>query len=189
MAISWATFQTTDFYHWFHLAEVGRAPGEGGTVAIHLKPGAFQEWIDLRFTIDGQQMLQGATLRLERAWMEQAGVAAASAIDLSASFLATLAPDFAAARDLADHLRQRLRRNPGTIIGPDALGDSAPLPRTSQQPSMSSPGCGMRRNCACPPSRCICRMPQPPRQHSRFCSLWSTQQRAHSRQEDQRWQA
>ncbi len=127
MVLTWETLEATDLYRWFHLHEVRRAPGDDGTVTVHLQPGAFQEFIDLTFDLDAAQIVRRATLTLDRAWLRQPGIPAASGSDLAASFLGDLAREHATALDLANGIRQRLASAPGTVVRAGALGHPATL--------------------------------------------------------------
>ena len=108
-------------------SEIGRTAGDDDTVTVHLQPGAFQEFIALDITHDAAQNVQRATLTLDRAWLAQPGIPAASGIDFSASFLSDLAREHTAALDLAGGIRQLLLDNPGTIVRAGAPGHPATL--------------------------------------------------------------
>jgi len=150
MALTWRTVEDSDLYRWFHLRESGRVPGDDGTVIVQLHPGAFEAFIAIAIALDAAQDVRRATLTLDRAWLAQPGIPAASGSDLAASFLGDLAREHAAALDLANGIRQRLARNPGTFVRAGALGHPATLSPEVADALAVFTGGGTTPNCVTP---------------------------------------
>jgi hypothetical protein len=120
MAPLWHDVEQSDLFTWFGAYETGRVSLSDGDIALRLKPGGYQEFIDLEIVVDGLQRLKRATLALDRAWIadEQA---APFAIDITKSFVLALATKDSAAGQLAEHLTQLLAMNPRVLRRASAL--------------------------------------------------------------------
>ncbi|MFN8633044.1 MAG: hypothetical protein U0893_04255 [Chloroflexota bacterium] len=89
--MAWSDLERSDFFQWFGVHETGRSATLGsGWQAIRLKPGGYQDAIDLIVYVDTRQRVQRATLRQNRAWVD-GGQTAKLADDLTQSFLLALA--------------------------------------------------------------------------------------------------
>lgn len=59
----------TDLFSFFHFTEVGRRRTPEGFVEVMLKPGGFQEFIDVSVLIDRSTMVHKGILLLDRDWV------------------------------------------------------------------------------------------------------------------------
>lgn len=59
----------TDFFSFFNITETNRAKTEEGIVRISLKPGGFQEHIDIEIKVDEKGSILRADLFLDRDWI------------------------------------------------------------------------------------------------------------------------
>ncbi|HYU19000.1 MAG TPA: hypothetical protein VEQ11_09910 [Chloroflexota bacterium] len=92
MALSWDGFQRSQLFSWVHVHEVGRTSFGDGRVAVGLKPGAFEEQIDLQVDLDAAGAIRTASLWLDRSWLGGPGRGSPFASDIAKSFLAVVAP-------------------------------------------------------------------------------------------------
>lgn len=79
----------SDFFSFFHLAEVGRSePASDGSTVIELQPGAWKQQIALTLTAEADERVRDATLTLDRDWVS-APDTSPLAFDLLKSFVAS----------------------------------------------------------------------------------------------------
>ncbi len=88
---TWDEFVSSDLYGWFHLCEAGREPAGSGLVAVRLAPGAFEASIGLTVILDENATVVGASLALDRSWLDGERAAQASGGDLAKSLIGWLA--------------------------------------------------------------------------------------------------
>ncbi len=92
--IAYDEFGASDFWTFFHLAEVGRrGRDDGGGVLVMLKPGGFQSDIDLHVAVGREDRLVEGLLSVRRSWAigPPFGLNPFS-LDIVRSFIAALAP-------------------------------------------------------------------------------------------------
>ncbi|TFF94099.1 MAG: hypothetical protein EU544_04920 [Promethearchaeota archaeon] len=87
----YSQFKETDFFQFFNLNEVGRER-VAGNERISLKPGGFQEHIDIILDIS-ENLISEARLYLDRIWIGDENSINSFAKDICKSFLAALIPD------------------------------------------------------------------------------------------------
>ena len=66
---SYEEMKQSELFSFFHFTEMGRRPTGSGLIEIHLKPGAFQEFIDASMKVDKAGTLHEGTLYLDREWI------------------------------------------------------------------------------------------------------------------------
>jgi hypothetical protein len=102
--------QASEFFGWFHITpqSEGQSPHDSQHTRVQLKPGAFQDSIDITCEMDTQKRVQRATLRLSDSWARISGGLNPFATDIAASFINALVPPDALAE--VSPLTQRLGR-------------------------------------------------------------------------------
>jgi hypothetical protein len=102
--------QASEFFGWFHITphSEGQSPNGSPLTRVQLKPGAFQDSIDITCEMDAQKRVQRATLRLSDTWARISGGLNPFATDIAASFINALVPPDALAE--VSLLTQRLGR-------------------------------------------------------------------------------
>ena len=90
--LSWEQLKQTDFYSFFNLSEITQEKVSEGKIIKYVKPGGFQEHINLRFWIK-EEIIIKALLELDRAWIGNASHLNPFANDITKSFLSALLPD------------------------------------------------------------------------------------------------
>lgn len=124
---AWTELRRSGFFAWFDLSEVG---GSGRT--IHLKPGGYQDFIDLDVTVDPPDAVRDATLTLDRCWVADERTSP-FAIDITRSFARTFAPDDREVAELAERLWSLLEENPRVVVRagaiPSTVHDCSPTVR------------------------------------------------------------
>ncbi|MFW9808559.1 MAG: hypothetical protein ACFFE6_04170 [Candidatus Thorarchaeota archaeon] len=90
--MSYEELRKSDLFSFFHFSESGRKPMSGGIQEIHLKPGGFQEFIDVRMTVDRSQIVQQGVLYLDRDWIGGPMTISPFGKDLAKSFIAAVTP-------------------------------------------------------------------------------------------------
>ncbi|MHA1723238.1 MAG: hypothetical protein ACTSXH_00135 [Promethearchaeota archaeon] len=88
----WEQLKNTDFYSFFNLNEITQENAPNGRIIKHVKPGGFQEYINLRFWIK-EGIIIKAELELDRAWIGNGSHFNLFANDITKSFLGALLPD------------------------------------------------------------------------------------------------
>ncbi|MBN2230962.1 MAG: hypothetical protein JW779_15360 [Candidatus Thorarchaeota archaeon] len=77
----------TELFSFFHFTETGRRYGLGGLTEIHLKPGGFQEFIDITLKVDRSDGVHEGVLYLDRDWIGSAMTVNPFGKDLAKSFV------------------------------------------------------------------------------------------------------
>jgi hypothetical protein len=114
MALTWAEIERSQLFTWFHCGETGRERSPDGGTVVRLKPGGFQEFIDIELDLDAAWRLRRAALTLDRAWAGGAQ-SRAFADDLAKSFLLVLSPEGSIGRELGTQIDSLLGANPAVI--------------------------------------------------------------------------
>lgn len=131
MRLTLSDIEGSELHSWFGLHEIGRRPSRDGRVAIHLKPGGYQESVDLWVEVDETGAIDQARLALVRAWVDDAATAP-FALDLTKSVVQVLSPDSAVLQRVADHLWQRVGASQ-RVIRRAGAGPSLPPPATGTE--------------------------------------------------------
>lgn len=85
--------QRSELFAFFRLSEQSRSrPSNDGIVTILLKPGGFQEFIDIVVQIDQTGLVRNASLIMNRNWVGDIANANPFAKDITKSFIAVLVP-------------------------------------------------------------------------------------------------
>jgi len=92
--ISYSEFKGTDFFNFFNLKEVNTIidGNKRNLTGIYLKPGGFQEHVDIQLKILHEEILN-AVLILDREWIGNEKSINPFGKDIAKSFLAALIPD------------------------------------------------------------------------------------------------
>ncbi|MHA1964538.1 MAG: hypothetical protein ACXACG_10045 [Candidatus Thorarchaeota archaeon] len=90
--MSYEELRKTDLFSFFDFAETGRKPMSDGMQEIHLKPGGFQEFIDVKMKIDRSQKVHEGVLYLDRDWIGSPMTVSPFGKDLAKSFIAAITP-------------------------------------------------------------------------------------------------
>lgn len=90
--MSYDELRKTDLFSFFSLTETGRRPMADGMQEIHLKPGGFQEFIDVKMKIDRSQRVHQGVLYLDRDWIGGPMTVSPFGKDLAKSFIAAVTP-------------------------------------------------------------------------------------------------
>ncbi len=117
--VTLAELEGSDLYEWFNLAEVGRSAAGPGETCVRLAPGMSGEHIEIAVTIDGAGAVAGASLGLERAWLDGGTIALAGGGDLAKSLLAQLAPADPMLGHVSQQLEAEVAKRAGTITAAD----------------------------------------------------------------------
>jgi hypothetical protein len=112
---TWPELLSSDFYNWFNLSELGRARDRSGWDRVELKPGGFQQFIEILFLVD-QDAVVGASLGLDRSWLDGDRVALANGGDLAKSLLAWLGTADGALPEVSRQLEAAVMAAAGTLV-------------------------------------------------------------------------
>jgi hypothetical protein len=91
--MSYEDLRKTDLFEFFHFSESGRKRVSGDMQEIHLKPGGFQEFIDITMMIDRSQTVHEGVLFLDRDWIGGPMTISPFGKDLAKSFIAAVTPE------------------------------------------------------------------------------------------------
>lgn len=98
--MSYEDLRKTDLFSFFNFSESGRRPMSGGMQEIHLKPGGFPEFIDVKMKVDRSQTVHEGVLYLDRDFIGGPMTVNPFGKDLAKSFIAAVTPP--ADREKAD---------------------------------------------------------------------------------------
>ncbi|MHA2025145.1 MAG: hypothetical protein ACW98U_04505 [Candidatus Thorarchaeota archaeon] len=90
--MSYEDLRKTDLFEFFNFSESGRRRVKGDMQEIHLKPGGFPEFIDVKMMIDLTQMVHEGVLYLDRDWIGGPMTVSPFGKDLAKSFIAAVTP-------------------------------------------------------------------------------------------------
>lgn len=76
-----------EFFTFFNLTESDENRTEKKTIIKNLKPGGFQEYIDIQLMLNSQEEITQATISLERSWTGNADSLNPFAKDIVKSFI------------------------------------------------------------------------------------------------------
>jgi hypothetical protein len=83
----------TELFTFFRLSEITRSrPSNEGIVRVILKPGGFQEFIDIEVRIDQSSLVRGASLIMDRKWVGEMTNVNPFAKDITKTFISVLIP-------------------------------------------------------------------------------------------------
>jgi len=122
--IRWDDLQRSGFFQWFHITETG-SEGEKDGRLIRCKPGGFQDFIDLTFSVTPAGTVSRSELTMDRAWMEDLK-SAPFAGDIAKSWVLELAQNDPAVKSFGEHLEQVGLNQPGVIVHVDSVRDGPP---------------------------------------------------------------
>jgi hypothetical protein len=69
MLMEYSRLKETELFSFFHFTETGRRPKSSGMMEIYLKPGGFQEFIDVAMKVDRSEGVHEGILLLDRDWI------------------------------------------------------------------------------------------------------------------------
>ena len=110
--MSYDELRNTELFSFFSFSETGRRPMADGMQLIHLKPGGFQEFIDVTMKIDRSQKVHSGVLYLDREWIGSPMTVSPFGKDLAKSFIAAVTPP--ADRKEADNIVSTIWNIEGT---------------------------------------------------------------------------
>ncbi|MFW9976015.1 MAG: hypothetical protein ACFFDQ_12160 [Candidatus Thorarchaeota archaeon] len=90
--MSYDELRETELFSFFNFTESGRRPLIDGMQEIHLKPGGFQEFIDVKMKVDRFQKVHQGVLYLDRAWIGGPMTVSPFGKDLAKSFIDAVTP-------------------------------------------------------------------------------------------------
>jgi hypothetical protein len=90
--MSYEELRKTDLFSFFSFTESWRKPMADGMQEIHLKPGGFQEFIDVKMKIDRSQRVHQGVLYLDRDWIGGPMTISPFGKDLAKSFIDAITP-------------------------------------------------------------------------------------------------
>lgn len=90
--MSYEDLRKTDLFSFFNFSESGRRQMNGGMQEIHLKPGGFPEFIDVKMKVDRSQTVHEGVLYLDRDWIGGPMTVSPFGKDLAKSFIAAVTP-------------------------------------------------------------------------------------------------
>ncbi len=90
--MSYEELRKTELFSFFNFTESGRRPMADGMQEIHLKPGGFQEFIDLTMKVDRSQNVHEGILYLDRDWIGSPMTVSPFGKDLAKSFIDAITP-------------------------------------------------------------------------------------------------
>jgi hypothetical protein len=90
--MSYEDLRETELFTFFNFTESGRRPLTDGMQEVHLKPGGFQEFIDVKMKIDRSQKVKEGALFLDRDWIGSPMTVSPFGKDLAKSFIAAVTP-------------------------------------------------------------------------------------------------
>lgn len=67
--MEYSRLKETELFSFFSFTEIGRRPQSGGMMEIYLKPGGFQEFIDVALKVDRSEGVHEGALLLDREWI------------------------------------------------------------------------------------------------------------------------
>jgi hypothetical protein len=114
MLMEYGKFKETELFSFFHFTETGRRLHPSGLVEIVLKPGGFQEFIDVAMKVDRSEGVHEGVLLLDREWIGGPMTVNPFGKDLAKSFVEAMTPP-------AD--QEKARAVVSTIWGVSGLGD------------------------------------------------------------------
>jgi len=91
--MSYEDLRKTDLFEFFNFSESGRRRVSGEMQEIHLKPGGFQEFIDVKMLVDRSQTVHEGVLYLDRDWIGGPMTISPFGKDLAKSFIAAVTPE------------------------------------------------------------------------------------------------
>jgi hypothetical protein len=90
--MKYSELQDREFFTFFNLTESDENRTEKKTIIKNLKPGGFQEYIDIQLMLNSQEEITQATISLERSWTGNADSLNPFAKDIVKSFIKALTP-------------------------------------------------------------------------------------------------
>jgi hypothetical protein len=100
--MSYEDLRKSDLFEFFNFSESGRKRVSGNMQEIHLKPGGFPEFIDVKMIINRSQTVHEGVLYLDRDWIGSPMTVSPFGKDLAKSFIAAVTPP--ADRERADNV-------------------------------------------------------------------------------------
>ncbi len=92
--MEYSRLKETELFSFFHFTEIGRRPQSSGMMEIYLKPGGFQEFIDVAMKVDRAEGVHEGVLILDRDWIGGPMTVNPFGKDLAKSFVeAVIHPD------------------------------------------------------------------------------------------------
>jgi hypothetical protein len=90
--MEYSRLKETELFSFFHFTETGRRPHSTGMMEIILKPGGFQEFIDVAMKVDRSDGIHEGVLLLDREWIGGPMTINPFGKDLAKSFVEAMTP-------------------------------------------------------------------------------------------------
>jgi hypothetical protein len=91
--MDYGDLRRSELFTFFRLSEQSRSePSDAGIVTISLKPGGFQEFIDMQVQIDRTSLVREASLLMDRKWVGDIANVNPFAKDITKTFLSVFVP-------------------------------------------------------------------------------------------------
>jgi len=103
--MDYSSLKRSELFTFFHITEMSRSKSSAdGLTRVSLKPGGFQEFIDLEAGIDEASLLRFMTLIMDRHWVGDVCSVNPFAKDITKTFMLTVVPeeDLPLAKDVID---------------------------------------------------------------------------------------
>lgn len=91
--IDYKKLKESDLFTFFNFSEVGRRKGEKGLAMVSLKPGGFQEFIDIAMHMDVSGRIFSGVLLMDRKWIGNEKTINPFGKDLAKSFIQEMTPE------------------------------------------------------------------------------------------------
>ncbi|MFW9807730.1 MAG: hypothetical protein ACFFFK_13475 [Candidatus Thorarchaeota archaeon] len=130
--MSYDELRKTDLFSFFNFTETGRKPITSGMQEIYLKPGGFQEFIDVRMKVDRFQKVHSGVLYLDRDWIGSPMTVSPFGKDLAKSFIAAVTPS--TDRKKADSIVNTIWNVQGTSDREIAIKPNSPKDLVTESP-------------------------------------------------------
>jgi hypothetical protein len=92
MLLEYSKLKESELFAFFHFTEAGRRQHPSGMVEIILKPGGFQEFIDMAMKVDRSEGIHEGVLLLDREWIGGSMTINPFGKDLAKSFVEAMTP-------------------------------------------------------------------------------------------------
>ncbi len=130
--MSYEELRESELFSFFNFTESGRRLLADGMQEIHLKPGGFQEFIDVKMMIDRSQKVHEGALYLDRDWIGSPMTVSPFGKDLAKSFIAAVTPP--SDREKADNIVNTIWNVQGASDREIAIKPQSPKDLVSELP-------------------------------------------------------
>ncbi|MHA2358960.1 MAG: hypothetical protein ACXAB5_01700 [Candidatus Thorarchaeota archaeon] len=130
--MSYEDLRKTELFSFFNFSESGRRSMSGGMQEIHLKPGGFPEFIDVKMKVDRSQTVHEGVLYLDRDWIGGPMTVSPFGKDLAKSFISAVTPQ--ADRETAESVVSTIWKIQGSSDKVIPLQPQSPTDSVAESP-------------------------------------------------------